>query len=160
MTATTPSRRTSVGLTHRNDLAAHNCILISDILVGHIKWRAINFYNDTADPLALNTLLSLDLDSTIPTFLVGDFNIHSPSWSAPDWAQSGAAPRLEEWLATQTFHNANSACHPHTQGENGARNSTIDLTWINFAASIQNSFHGAQVDWEGSLGSDHALIER
>jgi endonuclease/exonuclease/phosphatase family metal-dependent hydrolase len=142
----------------RNDLAAHPCILISDILVGHVKWRAINFYNDTADASALATLLSLDLDSTIPTILVGDFNIHSPSWSAADWAQSSSAPKLEEWLATQTFTMLTQPTVPTRRGENGARDSTIDLVWVNFAASIQNTFQGAQVDWEGSLGSDHALI--
>jgi hypothetical protein len=153
-----PFKKNFCRVNTRNDLAAHPCILISDILVGHIKWRAINFYNDTADTTALNTLLALDLDSTIPTILVGDFNIHSPSWSAPDWAQSSSAPKLEEWLATQTFSMLTQPAIPTHRGENGARNSTIDLIWINFAASIQNSFHGAQVDWEGSLGSDHALI--
>jgi hypothetical protein len=142
----------------RNDLAAHPCILISDILVGHIKWRAINFYNDTANPTALASLLALDLDSTTPTILVGDFNVHSPSWSAADWSQSNSAPRLEEWLATQTFTMLTQPAVPTRRGENGARDSTIDLVWINFAASMQNSFQGAQVDWEGSLGSDHALI--
>jgi hypothetical protein len=118
----------------------------------------INFYNDTADATALATLLSLDLDSTIPTILVGDFNIHSPSWSAADWAQSSSAPKLEEWLATQTFTMLTQPAVPTHRGENGARDSTIDLIWVNFAVSIQNSFQGVQVDWEGSLGSDHALI--
>jgi hypothetical protein len=47
---------------------------------GHSSWPcqvalAINFYNNTADATVLATLLSLDLDSTIPTLLVGDFNI-------------------------------------------------------------------------------------
>ncbi|KAN0139671.1 Endonuclease/exonuclease/phosphatase, partial [Lactarius tabidus] len=142
----------------RNDLAAHPCIIISDIIVGHVKWRAINFYNDTADASALATLLSLDLDSTIPTILVGDFNIHSPSWSAADWSQSSSAPKLEEWLATQTFTMLTQPTVPTRRGENGARDSTIDLIWVNFAVSIQNSFQGTQIDWEGSLGSDHALI--
>ncbi|KAN0142064.1 hypothetical protein V8E53_000526, partial [Lactarius tabidus] len=85
-----PFKKNFCRVNTQNDLAAHPCILISDILVGHIKWRAINFYNDTTDPTALNTLLSLDLDSTIPTILIGDFNIHSHSWSAPTWMQSSS----------------------------------------------------------------------
>jgi hypothetical protein len=44
------------------------------------------------------------------------------------------------------------------RGENGARDSTIDLVWCNFAASIQGTFQGTHIDWAGSLGSDHALI--
>jgi hypothetical protein len=141
-----------------NDLVAHPCLLISDILVRHIKWRAINFYNDTADNSALASLLSLDMDSTIPTLLIGDFNIHSPSWSSSDWSRSSTALKLEEWLAAQTFTMLTQPGVPTHRGENGARDSTIDLVWINFAASIQNSFQGAHVDWEGLLGSDHALI--
>jgi hypothetical protein len=47
---------------------------------------------------------------------------------------------------------------PMHRGENGARDSTIDLVWCNFAASIQGTFQGVHIDWAGSLGSDHALI--
>ncbi|KAN0130578.1 hypothetical protein V8E53_011664, partial [Lactarius tabidus] len=153
-----PFKKNFCRLNTCNDLAAHPCILITDIMVGHIKWRTINFYNDIADPTALATLLSLDLDSTIPTLLVRDFNIHSPSWSAADWAQSSTAPKLEEWLATQMFSMLMQPTVPTHKGENSARDSTIDLVWINFAASIQNSFQGTQIDWEGSMGSDHTLI--
>ena len=38
------------------------------------------------------------------------------------------------------------------------RDSTLDLTWHNFAAQVRGTFQGAFVDWEGSHGSDHALI--
>jgi hypothetical protein len=44
-------------------------------------------------------------------------------------------------------------------GEGGARNSTIDLTWSNMATLMQGTFFGAQVDFGGSVGSDHALIQ-
>ena len=36
--------------------------------------------------------------------------------------------------------------------------STLDLVWENFAATIQNTFLGTQVNWKGSVGLDHALI--
>jgi hypothetical protein len=74
-----------------------------DLVMTDTYWRTINFYNDVDDPSALTTLLSLDLDPTIPTLLTGDFNLHSRSWSPPDWAHSHVADRVEEWLATQTF---------------------------------------------------------
>ena len=60
----------------RNDLVSHPCILITDIIAGSRYWRVINFYNDTDDPTALTELTGLDLDSTIPTMIVGDFNLH------------------------------------------------------------------------------------
>jgi hypothetical protein len=46
----------------RNDLASHPCLLITDIRLGTYYWRVINFYNDVADPSALDALVGLDLD--------------------------------------------------------------------------------------------------
>src|ERR1700677_1606878 len=142
----------------RNDLVSHPCILITDIIAGSRYWRVINFYNDTDDPTALTELLGLDLDSTIPTMIVGDFNLHSPTWSPTGWAKSRHADRVEEWLATQTFSLLSAPGVPTHRGENGARNSTIDLIWANYASEVQGTFFGAAVDWEGSVGSDHALL--
>ena len=39
-----------------------------------------------------------------------------------------------------------------------ARDSTLDLVWMNYATSLQNIFHGVQIGWAGSLSSDHTLI--
>jgi hypothetical protein len=141
-----------------NDIVAHPCILITDILVGQLKWRAINFYNNVDDKTAISTLLSLDLDSTIPTIILGDFNLHSSLWSPAGWNSSTNSAQLEEWLATQTFSMLTQPGTPTHRGENGTRDSTIDLVWCNFAASIQGTFQGAHIDWAGSLGSDHALV--
>jgi hypothetical protein len=142
----------------RNDLATHPCLLISDIRIGTYYWRVINFYNDTNDPSALNTLLGLDLDATVPTLIMGDFNLHSPSWSPGGWQTSGQAGRLEEWMAAQTFDLLTKPRIPTRMGEGGARNSTIDLVWRNMVAQIQGTFIGAEVNFGGSVGSDHALI--
>ena len=141
-----------------NDLCSHPTLLITDITVGTHYWRTINFYNDVDDTSSLKALMDLDLDSTIPTLLMGDFNIHSRSWSPTDWTPSHNADRVEEWLATQTFTLLSVPGIPTHRGEGGARDSTLDLVWCNFAASIQHTFLGAQVDWKGSVGSDHALI--
>ena len=142
----------------RNDLCAHPSILITDITIGQFYWRTRNFYNDVDDPSCLRSLLELDLDSTIPTLLVGDFNLHSRTWSPPGWTPSHHADRVEEWLATQTFELLSAPGVPTHRGEGGARDSTLDLVWTNYAASLQNTFQGALIDWGGSLGSDHALI--
>jgi hypothetical protein len=142
----------------RNNLVAHPCLLITDFRVGSYYWQVLNFYNDVADPLALNTLTSLDLDATVPTLIIGDFNLHSTSWSPTGWATSRGAHGLEEWMAGQTFDLLNKPRFPTRMGEGGARNSTIDLAWCNMAALMQGTFFGAQVDFGGSMGSDHALI--
>jgi hypothetical protein len=142
----------------RNDLASHPCLLISDIRIGTYYWRVINFYNDVADPSALDALVGLDLDATIPTLLVGDFNLHSPSWSPMGWDTSRGAHRLEEWAAAQTLELLSKPRIPTRMGEGGGRNSTLDLAWCNMAALIQGTFVGAEVDFGGSQGSDHALI--
>jgi hypothetical protein len=136
----------------RNDLATHPCLLILDIRIGTYYWQVINFYNDTDEPSALNTLLDLDLDTTIPTLIMGDFNLHSPSWSPGGWQTTRNSGRLEEWMATQTFDLLTKPRIPTRMGEGGARNSTINLVWRNMVAQIQGTFVG------GSVGSDHALI--
>jgi hypothetical protein len=74
------------------------------------------------------------------------------------WAHSHAADRVEEWLSTQTFTLLSAPGVPTHQGENSGRDSTLDLVWHNLASEAQSTFHGAHIDWMGSLGSDHALI--
>ena len=142
----------------RNNLCAHPSILITDITIGQFYWRMINFYNDVDDPSCLCSLLELDLDSTIPTLLVGDFNLHSRTWSPLGWTPSHQADRVEEWLATQIFKLLSAPGIPTHKGEGRARDSTLDLVWTNYTASLQHIFHGAHIDWAGSLSSDHTLI--
>jgi hypothetical protein len=142
----------------RNDLASHPCLLITDIRTGSYYWRAINFYNDVSDHTALDALLSLDLDATIPTILMGDFNLHSSTWSPTGWDTSPGAHRLEEWAATQTLDLLTKPRILTRMGEARARNSMLYLVWSNMAALIQGTFVGAEVDFGGSQGSDHALI--
>jgi hypothetical protein len=110
------------------------------------------------NPTALRTLLGLDLDPLIPTLLAGDFNLHSFTWSPMGWAPDRKAADLEEWAATQTLSLLSQPGVPTHRGENGARSSTIDLTWLNLAAEVQGIFQGAHIHWDGSINSDHALI--
>jgi hypothetical protein len=141
-----------------NNLAVHPCLLITDILIRQIRWQAIKFYNNISDKMVLSTLVSLDLDSTIPTIIMGDFNLHSNSWSPHGWSNSSTAVHLEEWLAMQTFSLLSQSGIPMHRGKNRVQDSTINLVWCNYAATIQGTFQGAHIDWNGSLGSDHALI--
>jgi hypothetical protein len=142
----------------QNDLCAHPCILIIDLAMTDTYWRTINFYNDMDDPLALTTLLSLDLDVTVPTLLTRDFNLHLRTWSPLDWVHSHTTDRVEEWMATQAFTLLSAPGMPTHRGENGGHDSTLDLVWHNLASEAQSTFQGAHINWEGSLASDHMLI--
>jgi hypothetical protein len=112
----------------------------------------------TVTPSALSLLTGLDLDATIPTLIIGDFNLHSTTWSPTGWATSRDAHGLEEWMAGQTFELLTKPHFPTRMGEGGDHNSTIDLAWCNMAALVQGTCFGAQVNFGGSMGSDHALI--
>ena len=87
----------------RLDLAAHPCLLITDIRVGREHWWVINFYNDVEDPSAMKALRKLQLGDEIPTPLVGDFNTHSHTWSLLGLTPSTWAHALEEWAAANTL---------------------------------------------------------
>ena len=153
-------RNSRISASSRTDLCAHPSLQMLDIRIGKEVWRALNFYNDVSDPSALDTLTALDLDPTIPTILVGDFNTHSPVWSTPGWAKSPLADRLEAWLASQTFSLLSEPGKPTRRGTTAAneRDSVLDLIWINLAAEQMLLFALPEVDWLGSLGSDHTLL--
>jgi hypothetical protein len=153
-----PFRKNHLRVTVRNDLVAHPSIMMVEVWAGTELWRVINFYNDIDDPSTIRTLLRLDLPSTIPTLLVGDFNVHSPSWSPQGWSASPHAIPLEEWCATQTLSLLSVPRVVTHCGESGARDSTIDLVWHNFTADLRGIFSTPTIDWAGSLSSDHALI--
>ena len=153
-----PFRRNKLQVTARKDLAPHPSVLIVDVRAGSQTWRLINFYNDVDDPSALSTLLSLDLDPLVPTLLAGDFNLHSYTWSPPGWNPSPKATLLEEWAATNVLELLTEPSVPTHRGEKGARDSVIDLTWRNLMAAELATFNGAELDWAGSINSDHALV--
>lgn len=142
----------------QTDLVSHPCVQVLDVRAGKERWRIINVYNDTDDPEVLNVLMKLDLQATIPTLVVGDFNLHSLTWSPPGINPSPRAHRLEEWAAGNTLELLTAPGIPTRRGEGNQRDTTINLTWRSFSATLNDTFLGATIDWEGSLGSDHALI--
>ena len=143
----------------RLDLCAHPCILITDFSFNDTVWRTINFYNDVDDPTALTTLLSLDLDPMIHTVIVGDFNSHYRSWSPAGWDNyTTSAAKIEGWASCQGLQLLSWPGVPTHRGENGARDSTIDLVWANQIADIEGTFVVREVNWDDSYASDHALI--
>ncbi|KAI9447582.1 hypothetical protein H4582DRAFT_2051312 [Lactarius indigo] len=159
-----PKKRTAVNgleIVSRLDLAQHPCVLVVDVKAGPEKWRVVTFYNDVEDRSALATLMRLDfLWDGVPTLLVGDFNLHSRLWSPVGWQPSPQAASLASWASAQTLELLNIPGVPTRRGTvaQNQRDSMLDLCWRNFAAVAQGTFQGAMVDWEGSVGSDHALV--
>ncbi|KAH9019876.1 hypothetical protein EDB85DRAFT_2153449 [Lactarius pseudohatsudake] len=128
--------RNGLEVVTRLDLAQHPCILVTDVHAGKDMWWVVNFYNDVADLTALRSLMKLKIGDEVPTLLVGDFNLHSTSWSPYGWAPTPGVGEFEGWAALNTLQLLNVPGKP----------------------TRRYTFVGGIVDWPGSLGSDHALI--
>ena len=148
----------------RRDICSHPCILITDISSRSFTWRIINFYNDVDDTSALSTLLSLDIDPLIPTLLAGDFNAYGTTWyntfdgPSPTAVQRRSGAKIEEWALAQGLSLLSLPGTPTRKGENGQRDSILDLVWINQLAWEHGTFGHPTYSWEDSLHSDHTLI--
>jgi len=140
------------------DICAHPCIQILNIIHVGEEWRVINVYHNTRDMSGLDALMTLDLDPFTPTLIMGDFNTHSRSRSPDNIEPSYWAWRLEEWAVGNLLTLANNPGTITHQGTNNERDSVLDLAWFNTAAIDRATFSNLQVDWEGSLGSDHTAL--
>ena len=142
----------------RLDICAHPTIQILDLIFDKEQWRVINFYHDVLDNTCLQKLLEIDIDAVVPTLIIGDFNTHSREWSPTDIPRSHWTGRLEEWAARNLLMLANNPGEITRRGADHEQDSVIDLAWYNEAAIQAATFTGLSVDWEGSLGSDHAML--
>ncbi len=107
-----PTRPTALHVAPRNDLIAHPSIQLLEIRAHRIHFRVLNFYNDVADLTALSALLHYQFNDSIPHILLGDFNLHSRSWSPSTWAPSPHVSDLEEQLADCGFTLCNQPGTP------------------------------------------------
>ena len=62
-------------------------------------------------------------------------------------------------MASNLLTLANSPGEITQRGAEHEHNSVIDLVWYNKAVVQNCTFTNLQIDWEGSLGSDHALLQ-
>jgi Reverse transcriptase (RNA-dependent DNA polymerase)/Endonuclease-reverse transcriptase len=142
----------------RLDICSHPTVQVLDIILDTEQWRVINFYHDVRDDSSLDALLDLDIDAVTPTLVIGDFNAHSQAWSPLEVPRSGKATRIEEWAARNLLTLANTPGEVTRRGAKHEKDSVIDLAWYNEAATMASTFSGLSIDWEGSLGSDHAML--
>ena len=142
----------------RLDVSNHPCVQVLDIIFDKTNWRIINFYHDIRDASCLPALTTLDIDPLIPTLAIGDFNTHSSEWSPRDVPWSNWAGQLEEWANRNLLALANNPGEVTCRGAEHECDLVIDLAWVNTAAAQMDTFTNLRVDWEGSLGSDHACL--
>lgn len=143
----------------RLDISSHPTLQVLDVVFDNEQWQVINFYHDVRDDTSLKALLELDIEATTPTLVIGDFNAHSQRWSQQGATRSTCATAIEEWAAANLLALANNPGEITRRGADHERDSVIDLAWYNEAAIQAMAFSDLKIDWEGSIGSDHGMLQ-
>ncbi|KAI9434740.1 hypothetical protein BJY52DRAFT_1231127 [Lactarius psammicola] len=99
-----------------------------------------------------------ELDSEVPMIIVGNFNLHSLSWSLRGWSPSPKVPQLKLWATAQALELVTVPREITRKGMDVECGSTLDLVWHNCAMTALLSLSPPITDWEASLGSDHVGI--
>ena len=158
---------------NRLDLASNYHMLTLDVHSGADSFWVYNIYHDAHsndaedndDQLSWDTrrrslsfITDIEIDPMIPTVLGGNFNTHARTWSPLEVRQSPWAIDLEEWVISQALDLLNPPGIPTCRGDRRQHDTTIDLIWINEAASLEDAFHELDISFAASLGSDHAAL--
>jgi len=124
--------------------------------------RILNVYHRVPDEPRSHNLLHIfshDLDPTIPTLVVGDFNTHSHIWSFPYSTISSWASELVDWFDDQGLELLNPPrVATWESGRDDRRPSVLDLALLNEAAAISGQISDLQISFLESLSSDHAAL--
>jgi len=119
----------------------------------------VNIYHHVVDRRpSLTHILHSPLDSILPTYVVGDFNTHSSTWSFPGATVSSWASPLEDWFEDSDLTLVNPTGSATRRGEARQRDSIIDLALLNDSALCTGRFSSLSVSFPDSLGSDHAAL--
>jgi len=119
----------------------------------------INIYHHVVQHRpSLTHILRSPLDSVLPTYVVGDFNTHSSTWSFPGATVSSWASPLKDWFEDSDLTLMNPAGFATHRGEARQRDSIIDLALLNDSALCTGRFSPLSVSFPDSLGSDHAAL--
>ena len=141
------------------DISAHHCLQVLDVVFNNETWHIVNFYNDVWNNTSLKVLLNFGVDANMPMLILGNFNTHSPTWSPLDTPQSSWVRQIEEWAARNLLTLVNNPGKITHKGAEHEWDSVLDLAWYNKAEVQASTFTNLVIDWEGSLGSDHAHLQ-
>jgi len=119
----------------------------------------VNIYHHVMNHCpALGHILCSPLDTVLPTYVVGDFNMHSSTWSFPGATVSSWASPLEDWFEESDLLLVNPTGLATCRGEAQQRDSIINLALLNNSALCTGRFFPVSVSFLDSLGSDHAAL--
>jgi hypothetical protein len=105
-----------------------------------LRGLAINVYHNTNFCMSLTNILNIEMDLQTPTIIGGDFNTHSQMWSSPDIQPSPWAAKLEDWAVSQSLALTSPLGIPMCRGERNQWDTTINLTWCNAVAILDDMF--------------------
>jgi hypothetical protein len=124
------------------DLITHPSLQILDLITPDTNFCIVNVYHDVDDPSCCNLLLNLNLDPITPMLVIGDFNMHSPTWSPEGLPCSPWVGVLEDWAVTNLLELLNEPKVPthfrEGQGPHHQHDLMIDLAWVN-TATVQDA---------------------
>ena len=131
-----------------------------DIMAPGFSLRLFNFYHHVPrQGHNLRQLLDLDVPSSSPCLVAGNFNSHSHVWSLPHSPASPWAQELESWFLEQDLMIINPPLSPTWHNANETHFSVIDLMVVNSAElahwPIQSS---CDVSFPDASDSDHAAL--
>jgi hypothetical protein len=140
-----------------------------DIMCISLQWEAtsvivINVYNPGPGRRAtsVHALTEVVLDPSLPTAVVGDFNLHHAAWALndrPGWGPScAAADKLIEWIVSNALTLENDTQVPTRIGRTNQQDSILDLTFWNYAATKSDLFANWDCRPDLALRSDHNAI--
>jgi hypothetical protein len=143
-------------------LPANAGLLGLQVSVGKARLRAVNIYNrGSSQPrrAAVDALIGSAWAETPDDHIVaGDFNLHHPMWEGADrQAESQAARDVVDWAESNDMALASTGIHTR-RGQDGQRDSTIDLVWSSTKALAWARVSEVEVTFDESLGSDHAAL--
>ena len=98
------------------------------------------------------------IDSVLPTYVAGDFNTHSSTWSFLGATVSSWASSLEDWFKESDLTLVNPTGLATRKGEHHQHDSIIDLALLNDSALCTGRFSPVSISFDDLLGSDHAAL--
>jgi len=132
---------------------------VLEVTISGNVFLLVNIYHHVVNHRpALGHILCSPLDTILPTYVVGDFNTHSSTWSFLGATVSSWAGPLENWFEDSDLSLVNPTGSAIRRGEAKQRDSIIDLALLNDAALCTGRFSPVSILFLDSIGSDHAAL--
>jgi len=142
-----------------NHLAASPSSQLLEVSISGNVFLLVNIYHHVVNHQpSLGHLLCAPLDDMLPTYVVGDFNTHSSTWSFPGATVSSWASPLEDWFEDSALTLVNPTGLATRHGEANQHDSIINLALLNDSALCTGRFSPVSISFQDSLGSDHTAL--